>query len=413
MSEGPTRLSEMLRKSLVAFHGFWAIPTLLFFRVLRPWRTVRLGLIGPERIGHFVMDTSLYLASRSLPSDNKVIDLLYMPRHSSNEQWSRMVRRTLKTHWWVQYLLAYDRRLPGQCPKAYPVVPGSRDVNALLQQSSRRFEFTRAEDEDVKAWLRRRGWRDGERFVCLLVRDSAYLSRHPLHAHQNSARWSYHDYRDSDIRRYAEAIQALLDRGYWVMRMGKIMHEPVPITHERLIDYPFLVDQSDLIDIWMSVNCAFFVSTGTGLDMLPIIYGKPVLFVNLLPFGKLLSFADSISLPKNCYWKETGEMLTFQDHLSHAHYTSEAYQRAGISVDELSTSELYDAFVEMADRVECNEHEDAQDAALQQQFWAMLRRWREFPIFHGHIHARATVGHAWLRSHADVFLRDTSSSDVV
>jgi len=73
----------------------------------------------------------------------------------------------------------------------------------------------------------------------LLVRDSAYLSQNPLHKNK---KFDYHNYRDTDIYNYVESVQALVDKGYWVIRMGQIMRKRLLIQHKRIINYPFVED---------------------------------------------------------------------------------------------------------------------------------------------------------------------------
>jgi len=268
-------LYHKLRKVLLfTLNGIWAIPALVIIRAIRPWLHVRMGTICHNRIGHFVSDAALYLADYDLQSHNKrTIDLFWFPKSPCNEHWACMVQRQLCIRWWVRYLLFYNQFIPGKAAHQLPSIHRSRDIYGILQRSSSQFEFTINEEETAKAWLRRHGWQDGESFVCLLVRDSAYLSTHPSHSKGD---WAYHNYRDSDIDTYVESVQMLLDRGYWVIRMGKVMHKRFPLNHSRVIDYPFVEDQNDLLDIWLSAHCAFFISTGTGIDMIPLVYHVPI-----------------------------------------------------------------------------------------------------------------------------------------
>ena len=70
--------------------------------------------------------------------------------------------------------------------------------------------------------MRQFGWQDNMPIVCLMVRDSKYLSHSSLHKDKD---WGYHSYRDSDISTYKTAVTWLLNRGYWVVRMGARLME--------------------------------------------------------------------------------------------------------------------------------------------------------------------------------------------
>ena len=121
-----------------------------------------------------------------------------------------------------------------------------------------------AENEEIEAkqFLKHLGIGDADKFVCLMVRDSEYLNDqfHPKWD------WTYHDYRDTSIHTYKEAIEALANLGYWVFRMGKKVKEPLNISHPRVIDYANLEMRSDLLDIWLPAKAYFSISTSNGLD---------------------------------------------------------------------------------------------------------------------------------------------------
>ena len=64
--------------------------------------------------------------------------------------------------------------------------------------------------------------------------------------------------------------------------MGRNQKKQFNGNNEKIIDYSFDSNQSDFLDIWLSANCDFCISTGTGLDCIPHVYGKKTLFFKLL-----------------------------------------------------------------------------------------------------------------------------------
>ena len=388
-----------------AINALWAIPLIALIRVMRRWLHVRMGTLIAERSGHFIIDAALYLARCNSPSDGpRTLDLFWFLEPTCNEQWARMVRRQLVARGWVRYLIFFNRLVPGWKFHTLPPTNGSRDIHGVLPRSSSRFEFADHETEAARAWLRRRGWRDGEPFVCLLVRDSAYLSSHPLHSKSKCDHSNRHDHRDTDISTYVETAQSLADAGYWVIRMGKTVHARFPSNHSRIIDYPFVVDQDDLLDIWLSANCRFFVSTGTGIDMVPVVYGCPVIFVNYLPLSHLCSYANSVLVPKNLRWKDGGRLLTLKEHLRHDFGSAQQYEQAGIAVEDLTAGEIKAAVMECEQRLAGSWQETGQDRARQTRFWQALAAWPDFAKLHGYIHPESRVGSRWLESMGDAFL---------
>lgn len=350
-----------------------------------------------DRIGHFVADSSIFLSDPTAQSSGQrwVLNLLWFKEQTANTQWARMVRREFVAGWWVYYLVKLNRLMPGAEAHKLPDTNGSRDIGGLSSRSPKRFRFTGNEEETAKAWLRRRGWTDACPFVCLLVRDSAYLSRDPLHS---AGRWDYHGYRDSDIESYVEAVQELIGRGVWVIRMGKQARVRFPWTHPMLIDYPFEAGQEDLLDIWLSAHCRFFISTLTGLDNVAMAFRRPLACVNFCPLGQIPSFAHGVSVPKKLRWAETGRRLTLREQFEHHYLRTADYQNAGILIEDLSASEITEAVCEVDDRLAGRWEETPEDVERQKRFWNVLRGWPASGGYHDFIHPQARAGDAWLKA---------------
>lgn len=401
-------LRRLSKAVLFTLNATWAFPAILVIRAIRPLVHVRMGILESSRIGHFITDASLFLARWDVqPPNKRTIDLFCFSSRPCNEQWARMVRRKLSIHWWVKYLVCLNRFLPGGTSHDLidPTTSANRDIYGILRRSSARIEFTSEEEENARVWLRRHGWKDGEPFICLLVRDSAYLASVPTHSDMNNDHWNYHNYRDSDIESFVEASQILIDHGYWVIRMGKTAHKRLPLRHQRVIDYPFVEDQDDLLDIWLSINCHFFVATGSGIDTLPWIYGKqPVVYVNALPLAHCATSVNHIWVPKHLHWKKTGNLLTLKEHCQHCYFRSEEYEQAGIAIEDLSSTEITAAVMECEMRVNGTWIETEENQKRQRRFWEVLRSWSDFSKYHGDIHPEARVGCAWLKSMGDAFL---------
>ena len=393
--------------ALLVVNAPWAVPVVLLIRLIRPWVHIRMGTILASRIGHFIADTSILLAEKSLvPNTTRQFDWLWLPGKTSNAQWEKMVRRQMFVRWWVRYLDGVNRVIPGGTRHALPrpTENHSRSIYSPLRRAEARFRFTTDEDKEARAWLSRRGWKSGDPFVCLLVRDAAYLSTDALHSSDRVGSWSYHDYRDSDIDTYLDAIRALVDRGYWVIRMGKVMRKPLSFQHPKVIDYPFVSDPADLMDIWLSIHCRFFISTGTGLDVLPGIYGIPAVFVNGLPLiVPGAAWHENIWVPKHLRWQQNGRFLTLRDHCEHPYSISEEYRQAGIVIEDLTSAEILAAILECEERVAGTWKEVAEHDALQRRYWEKVQSWPDFYKLNDYIHPQARVGHAWLKSMGDAF----------
>ena len=185
------------RSLLTILNGVWAIPIIIVIRIIRPFLLIRFGTFISNRIGHFVGDS----AHQFVKQDTNIIELFWLDNSTCNKQWSKMVKRNLSVYWWVKYVDIWNKYLPGGDIHSRPLsVNSSRDLHGLLDKhQGEMFKFTPMEEKKAKEWLEKQGWRDGDSFVCLLVRDSEYLDSEQKLSEYD---WGYHSYRNSDIGTY-------------------------------------------------------------------------------------------------------------------------------------------------------------------------------------------------------------------
>ena len=124
---------------------------------------------------------------------------------------------------------------------------------------------------------------------------------------------------------YYNACKMLTDKGLTVIRMGKKMEKRIPTENQNIIDYAFLDDKSDLLDIWLFANCKFCISTGTGIDSISDVYRKPMLLVNHNPIGHHVTWSDCILVPKTLIWDQSNKPLTLKENLNVNHLDADEY----------------------------------------------------------------------------------------
>lgn len=387
-----------------------AVPVVLVLRLIRPWLLVRWGGLISARIGHFASNTEMYLCERdagiNVPKQRHV-DLFYMERSICNQQLAIMWKRVLRV--WPYWILARVSRVNclipgGAVHEIGNNTQGALDMHNLLDRFPPHLEFTPEEEARGEAGVRAMGIPQSAQFVCLIVRDSAYLNA------QLPREWSYHNYRDSDIQKYIMAVEELADRGYFVIRMGAKVREAIKSTHPKVIDYATNGMRSDFMDIYLGAKCEFCISTGLGFDEIPATLRRPIVFVNHVPFGYLhTSRKEFILLTRKHISKEEGRILTmreiFNRDVGFCMRTSD-YASKGIELIENTPEEIRDVVMEMAERLNgtWQPHED--DEALQRRFWEIfptdaVDASRGHPL-HGEIRAR--FGAHFLRNNRE-FLR--------
>jgi len=383
---------------LSLLNAFWAIPVVFFIRAVRPLRLIRIGQIFSGRIGHFVPDSIEHLIRPEF-TKKATLDYFYFFGGVSNTQWAKMVSRKLNVKGsWLRFIWHWNDFIPGGEVHSLPQsFTSSRDPQGLMEKSKTRFEFYESEEVICKKWLASKGWKDGEKFVCLQVRDSLYLAEFDP-ANPGDKDQVAHSYRDSDIESYIPAIDWLISEGFWVIRMGKIAKISLPQSHERVIDYAFDSSKSDLLDVWLFANCTFTISTSSGPDWISIAYGKPVLLINALPLGFLFSFANSMYIPKNLFWGQDQRQLTFGEILKTVDYDTLDYKASDILVQDLTSAEILEGVKEFWEWVSESGEHNISFKSLQEIFWVELKKWERYHEFHGYIHEKTCVSNRWLES---------------
>jgi putative glycosyltransferase (TIGR04372 family) len=373
---------------------------ILVIRILWPLIRIRFGYFTSDRIGHYAFDVEHYLTERRFDQDGKpTIDLFFFSGEPANTYFTQMCRRSVVVHSAIKWLYSANEILPfGSSHRVLParVTSDSRDLKGLFSRTGPQLQFSRQENQSGLKFLENVGLRQEDQFVCLAVRDQAYLKQ--IHSERD---WSYHNFRDTKIDTYEAAVVALAERGFWVFRMGKVIHERLAIEHPRVFDYAASKYRSDFLDVWLMANCCFAISTGLGLDSIADIFRRPIVFVNYLPVLDLEAWGRFITVPKSLYWASNQKPLTLYEQLTHTSLNGHYYRGKGIQVRALNPSEITESVLEMEARLSGSWEETDEDIELQNKFWSELRQWPNYSKYHGWIHPEARLGAHYLRRSKD------------
>ena len=292
-------------------------------RLLRPFVVVRIGTINASRIGHLSMDPEMSAAEKEvgiwLPR-RPVFDVWYVwrgPFPVANGQMLAMWRRSLRVwpSWLWNRIDGVSRLLPGGGSHVIPVrkahdgLPNHQQVDAFgaMQRTRPHVAFTDDEMHDARRELEAAGQDSDSMHVCVLVRDSAYMRS--ISEGDNSN----HDFRDSDVKKFLPAMHWLADQGLVVYRMGAVVREPLETSHPRIVDYATCGMRSELLDIWLSANCEFFISTATGLDGVATVFRRQRVFADLAQLIGLNLTLGALSIPKLLQSDADGRLLTLRE----------------------------------------------------------------------------------------------------
>lgn len=385
-----------------------AVPIVLIVRCIRPITLVRFGPIGSAVIGNSTFNAEYYLSESELEK-RKTLDFFYFRNPIlPNEQWEIMVRRHFYIHSFVKYLDILNCLIPGgekNTVRMVSIINGARDVKGVLSRTKPHMPFTKEENKRGRDFLEEIGLKKIDRFVCVIVRDSAYKDQVQSWLKKD---WSYHNYRDSDLNTYHDAILTLAKKGYWVIRMGKVVNKPLNIHHPRVLDYSKSTYRNDFLDMWLMANCFFCITTGTGLDDVCVAFRRPLVEVNYLPLGwNRCNQALLVGLSKKLRWKSNGKFLRLNDLIKTGAINfsqTKLYNDLGVEIVDNTSDEITDAVIEMEGRLEGTWVETAEDIELQTIFWKKFKTNHQFTDHFGWKHPESRISSSFLRKNHDWFL---------
>lgn len=387
----------------------YSIPAAVLIRILSPILLIKTVGLRSGYIGHFISESFEQLYLMESRKENKRL----FKRPTLRLYYFRTVP-TINS--FLEYKLSQSLRISkiGKAiARAQEILPNPAKYKDVSTANAGRFlaradlekikglQFTKTEDDTAREWLRSIGWQENQPLICLLVRDSAFYN---YGQDSKSKTWEFTKFRDSDIQSYKLGVKFLLDQGFFVIRMGLKMREPLEIQHKSFFDYAFSKKKSHFLDIWLFSNCQGIISTGTGPDLLGPINQIPVLMVNALPLYGIWSFAKVLWFPKNLLHLDSGKKLTLKEHLNSAFNSFNEYLEHKIEIQDLTAHEIEIACKEFFNLFFVQEKPKLQNPEKQELFWKIFKKHEGFMVDHGKINPFAFIGESWLNSQNQDFL---------
>jgi putative glycosyltransferase (TIGR04372 family) len=381
----------------------------LLCRLLRPIVLIRFGWLRGSRIGHLVFESDLYLCERRARlHPRRSLDLFYFESPPCNRQVAAMLRRRLFVSPLVRRLDRMNRAIPGGDAHAAPIFGRDtfctpRDTHDLIANSPPNLVLTKTEQERCGRQLEQLGIPADAEIVCLHNRDSAYLRHQFPHMH-----WDYHAYRDFPVDDFQPAIEELLRRGCYVVRVGQDVEQRLVCSSPRVVDYASSPHRSDLLDVYLCWRCRFFVGNSSGLFLLATAFRRPVVSVNNVPLESTAICArGDLVLPKPLWSEEKGRLLSFAEVVAcgaASFYLGEQYAAAGLRAINNDPEDIRAAVAEMDDRLRGQFTDTPRDLELAQQF----KRVFESGSLVGTLRSRLAA--TFLRRHAYLLRAATSDA---
>lgn len=316
-------------------------------RILWPIIRIRFGTLFVSRLGHLAGNTECYLCERDegLNKQKRTLDIWVPQGKAANEQLLKMYGRLMPIWRGGTILNSVGQRWSWwRGHHQFSDANWGRDIHNLMEKHPPHLKFTRSEEKRGQELLRQMGVPERKKWVCVINRDPMYLR-----VMEPAADYSYHSFRDSNIDFYRDAAVALIEKGYYVIRMGRHVAAPMKLQGQGFVDYAVSDFRSDFADVYLGAKCEFCITNGTGFDGIPMVFRRPLCFVNEAPFEYLSTW-----LPNSlAIWKhhiKNGKPMTPAEIVASGaglFHTSKQYAEAGISLQENTPTEIKETALEM------------------------------------------------------------------
>jgi len=205
----------------------------------------------------------------------------------------------------------------------------------------------------------------GAWFACIHAREGGYSPQdEATHAHRNGS-----------VEALVPAMQEIVRRGGWCIRMGDPTARLLPAM-VGVIDYAHHRLRSARLDVYLCARARFFLGNTSGIALVSSVFGVPSVLVNMVPMSVLGVMPFDLSIPKLYRRLRDGWLLPFGEifgtqaaNFRFAHQ----YQRAGIEVVENTAQEILEVTVEMLERLDGRFFARPGDEALHTAFMSLLR----------------------------------------
>jgi len=300
------QLGKALVQLIICFLRFSIVSILI---IIRPFRMVKLAFIDGTRIQPFIVTPEYLLRLQAVDPSPRKTHYLLLTDGICNNAVFEMIKRYFfcinLASYSVYFLLAFPRGKSWIQP--FVKYSYGHEIAPIFQKEKNIMSFTAEEHAKGQAYLSLLGIGPDDWYACFANRDSAYLDEA-----MPNIDWSYHDYRDSSIGNYIEAMEYVAEKGGYALRMGAKVSESLSDKHgSHIIDYAS-TNRDEFLDIYLFAHAKFAVVGNTGISGFSAVFDVPYAFINLLPLNHSEPYTRSdIYMPKVLWWKNKKRPLNF------------------------------------------------------------------------------------------------------
>ncbi len=385
---------------------FLILPMNLILYLIYPFVKVRFGMIHNDVFGHYLFDPEFYLRKKKLTKEKSYDLFFFSSNHEINTFWDKVIKRNFKVNSIFKFFFL-NSNLFFRSKNSFKLNERTaRDTENIFYRTNIQLSFTKEEINDGKIFLKSIGLKQNQKFVCVVNRDPFY-KKNVVDQYYKDRNWDYHNYRNSNIDTYIPAIEYLLKKNYFVIRVGKGVSKKLEIDHENFLDYSSSELRNDFLDVFLMSNSYFNLVSESGLLIVSLIYNVPICFVNMGSIKATQVWHEKqITIFKKIWSNEKKNFLSLKEHkyLSDPNnYKDKTLIRnensvyfwednEKYSIHDNTPQEILDATIETENIVLNNTWKNRNKSKLETDFW---KNFLYDKNFHGP-QIRSSVGNQFL-----------------
>ena len=352
------------------------LPLLILIIILYPFLKIKINELETRAIGHFSISTEIFLGElkRNIHKEKNTIFLWFINKEVSNnfllKKWKEKIligpRFILKPLFQLINRFAILKFLKSPFrhwnDKNYKVWQIS-DIYNVLPKTKPNIVFKEQEKKFCNNYLKKFNSKT-DKYICFFARTHHY-------------RKDYIQLKDSNIKDQIQGIIKLCKKqNVKAFRIGS-KHEKLSKLNKSIIDYSNSKFKSEMLDIYLPMNCKFMVGTSSGMDVIPALNRKKTLLVNkgdLFCLNLNNQSYTPLMLPKK-FKKISNNQLIKYSSVFNLKLTEFMYEKDlnkfGYKSVENSPKEIELAIMEMNKLINSNKIK-IKDTNLQNKFWEIF-----------------------------------------
>ena len=378
----------------------------LFLKISKPFLQIRFGQISSSRIGHFLINTELYLMGlKEKKEKNFFFDIIYTEENISNLYVHKVFKSKVRFYPRIIFSKIHNiNRFIFKDPdfEIQEFGPGGdRDKKNLLSKFNYDFEFNSDEINLGEETLKKLGIPNNSKIVTYCIRDSKYLTK--KYPNKN---FEYHNYRDWDSQLFINSANSLANKGYYILRMGSIVGNKFETNNVKVIDYANSNFRSDFMDFYLGYKSSFCVTTATGMDSFSFFFRKKLAQIHIPLFS---AWTNNGNLLSSCHIYSNTEKKILN--LSETFYyfnkinfqvNTNSLQKLGLKIIYHSPEHIVDFCLEAERIYNKNISYSEEDRNLQIKFWDIFKyNIKKYNLLHLHGDMKASFDINFLRKNLD------------